>query len=264
MPKSDGLWKTCIQCSNVSEDGTSRCRKCKEAAKISRTKSREKKIEEGKCVKCSKAAKENCLTCQDCIVKSSKASLAAYYNKKEAGTCRYCKKDTPCVPGKHACARHLEKHTNRCKDIYRQCKENSVCYFCPDPKPPAYKQGEAVCEKHRKEGNARLNKLNKTRRQQVLNHYGRKCACCGLAYEPALQIDHIHGGGTKHRKEIGLGQLYKYIIKNNFPDDYQTLCILCNGLKGKKEQCPHATWSPEAKAALKQYIELMNKEFTKE
>lgn len=36
----------------------------------------------------------------------------------------------------------------------------------------------------------------------VIHAYGGACACCGESREPFLAIDHIAGGGNKHRKEI--------------------------------------------------------------
>ena len=37
----------------------------------------------------------------------------------------------------------------------------------------------------------------------VISHYGGHCAVCGETCLAFLCIDHIHGGGRKHRKEIG-------------------------------------------------------------
>ena len=75
-------------------------------------------------------------------------------------------------------------------------------------------------------------------RDQVLNHYGRACKCCGSTR--ALQMDHIDGGGNIHRREIGGGQLYPWLIKNGFPSGYQPLCANCNFAKGHGG-CPHQT-----------------------
>jgi uncharacterized protein YuzB (UPF0349 family) len=49
-----------------------------------------------------------------------------------------------------------------------------------------------------------------------------KCAICGESRIYALVIDHIAGGGTKHKKEVG--SIYSWLIKHNFPDGYQVLC----------------------------------------
>lgn len=80
------------------------------------------------------------------------------------------------------------------------------------------------------------------RKLEVFNHYGgSKCACCGETIFEFLTIDHINGGGSQHRKEIGgLGHvLYRWLIKNNFPDGFQILCYNCNCAKGHFGTCPH-------------------------
>lgn len=64
----------------------------------------------------------------------------------------------------------------------------------------------------------------------VLTHYGNKqssCVLCGESDLVVLSIDHISGGGRKHIHKIGAGQFYKWLIKNNFPSGYRTLCMNC-------------------------------------
>ena len=78
---------------------------------------------------------------------------------------------------------------------------------------------------------------------EVLSHYSSpnppQCANpYGQHREPytdirALSIDHINGGGTKHREVIGSG-FYHWLIKNNYPSDYQVLCMNCQFIKRKE------------------------------
>lgn len=76
---------------------------------------------------------------------------------------------------------------------------------------------------------------------QVLAHYGDRCACCGATEQ--LTIDHINGDGNEHRIQLfGSGkaagrQFYRWLIRNGFPEGYQTLCGLCNNSKGRRERC---------------------------
>lgn len=78
---------------------------------------------------------------------------------------------------------------------------------------------------------------------EVLTHYGGnppKCVCCGETHIEFLSIDHINGGGTKKRKETGGGSsLYRWLKKNNFPKEFQVLCMNCNFAKGHFGICPH-------------------------
>lgn len=87
-------------------------------------------------------------------------------------------------------------------------------------------------------------------RLDVLKHYSHgilECSLCGYDIIEALDIDHIYGGGNKHRENLfgktesaGFG-FYKWLKKNNYPDGFRVLCKNCNyleylKLKGKKLQ----------------------------
>jgi hypothetical protein len=82
-------------------------------------------------------------------------------------------------------------------------------------------------------------KLEK-RRNRILNHYGRVCACCGEFRKEFLAIDHLEGGGNKHRKIVGAGNaFYSWLIRNNFSIGYRVLCHNCNESLGHYGYCPH-------------------------
>jgi hypothetical protein len=83
-------------------------------------------------------------------------------------------------------------------------------------------------------------------RNIVIDHYGGACACCGEDRHEFLAIDHINGGGRKHRDEIGWGssKLERWIIKNNFPDNFRILCNNCNMAYGTYGYCPHNILPP--------------------
>lgn len=64
----------------------------------------------------------------------------------------------------------------------------------------------------------------------VLTHYGNnKLACvrCGYDNVDALTIDHINGGGNQHRKSQNITHFYDWLINNQFPSGYRTLCTCC-------------------------------------
>ncbi|HYE58048.1 MAG TPA: hypothetical protein VD948_06065 [Rhodothermales bacterium] len=71
---------------------------------------------------------------------------------------------------------------------------------------------------------------------QVFTAYGNKCYCCGFDDVRFLTVDHVHGGGGKHRKEgkSGAAFIYRYAIKNNFPDTLRLACWNCNGASGRR------------------------------
>ncbi len=76
-------------------------------------------------------------------------------------------------------------------------------------------------------------------RQAVFDRYGWTCACCGATEN--LTIDHINGDGKEHRAADGLGKgshkFYRWLVANNFPEGFQTLCGVCNRSKFTGERC---------------------------
>lgn len=77
-------------------------------------------------------------------------------------------------------------------------------------------------------------------KRNIFDHYGRKCVCCGEDNWEFLTIDHINGGGTKHRKQLGGGtSFFKWLRDNNYPKEFRVLCINCNFSMGRFGYCPH-------------------------
>jgi len=78
-------------------------------------------------------------------------------------------------------------------------------------------------------------------RAAVFTHYGTVCACCGTAKR--LSIDHVSGDGAEHRERLygrrngGGVQFWRWLIKQGFPQGYQTLCLPCNQSKGNGKRC---------------------------
>lgn len=65
---------------------------------------------------------------------------------------------------------------------------------------------------------------------KVLTHYGNgKLACirCGSEGIAHLSLDHINGGGHAERLKRGSNGIYLNLIRNNYPEGYQTLCMNC-------------------------------------
>jgi predicted restriction endonuclease len=94
-------------------------------------------------------------------------------------------------------------------------------------------------KEHRKEANANRRALTLKWRKEVLAHYGGKCVCCGETTFEFLAMDHIHGGGNKHRKQLKHNDMCRWIMVNDYPDNFQILCHNCNLAKGYYGQCPH-------------------------
>lgn len=104
---------------------------------------------------------------------------------------------------------------------------------------------------YRKKNLEKLRNYDKARiralKENVVNHYGGKCACCGETILEFLSLDHINGDGARERRELfgsrsaGGWSIYRLIIKNNYPKNrYQILCMNCNFAKGHNNNvCPH-------------------------
>ena len=76
------------------------------------------------------------------------------------------------------------------------------------------------------------------RKLRVLSHYSDGklvCVRCGESDMACLTIDHINGGGNAHRKVIG-SHFYSWLIKQGFPEGYQTLCMNCQMKKKHNEE----------------------------
>lgn len=80
---------------------------------------------------------------------------------------------------------------------------------------------------------------------EVMTHYSKgtpRCACCYIRHIVFLAIDHIKGGGFKHRKSIKImgGQgFYIWLKKRGYPDGYRVLCHNCNHATHVMGICPH-------------------------
>lgn len=82
-------------------------------------------------------------------------------------------------------------------------------------------------------------------KMKIFEHYGggvAHCKCCNEKEVYFLSIDHINGGGNKQKKELKTSSrgIMRWIIKNNYPVDFQVLCFNCNLSKGFFGKCPHS------------------------
>jgi len=89
---------------------------------------------------------------------------------------------------------------------------------------------------HREEHREYHARRNEGIKLKILKYYGTgKVACvkCGEARLPCLSIDHIDGGGKAHKISIGKrgNGFYRWLIDQDFPPGYQTLCMNCQFIK---------------------------------
>lgn len=79
-------------------------------------------------------------------------------------------------------------------------------------------------------------------REEVIQHYGGKCSCCGETQYEFLSLDHVNNDGHKHKKVgVTAHTLHQWAKNNGYPDTLQVLCYNCNCAKGVYGACPHQT-----------------------
>ena len=99
------------------------------------------------------------------------------------------------------------------------------------------------------------NRRRRAMKYEVLIHYSKdppECACCGEWLLPFLSIDHIEGGGTKHRKNLGgkysVADLYRWLKDQGYPAGFRVLCYNCNiGRAHNLGICPHETMTKDSR-----------------
>jgi hypothetical protein len=119
-------------------------------------------------------------------------------------------------------------------------RHNGLTSYC---KPCSSAYDKEAYRKNREYRIGTMRAYRKDVKTKVFDAYGRSCKCCGETEELFLDIDHMDNDGAEHRKEHKLNcgtQFYAWLINNNFPSNFQTLCCNCN--RGKFRNggiCPH-------------------------
>lgn len=92
---------------------------------------------------------------------------------------------------------------------------------------------------YKRKNNERATRNYYKNKKECLDHYKHKCRCCGETIFEFLTIEHINGGGRKHREENKITNMWLWLIKNKFPDGFEILCYNCNCGKRLNRICPH-------------------------
>ena len=183
----------------------------------------------------------------------------ANFSKTQRGYCRPCDSAYhaqrrggylygPMIPtssGLHRCTRcrqikPLSEFPPPYRNVSGQLIYRSYCKPCFLPIKRIY------IATHKEAAKLNGRRTRNRRRDRILEVYGTTCACCGTSDKVFLSIDHINGDGMAHRKRLGYrasgGPFYSWLVRNNFPPGFQTLCRNCNWAKhvlGSLDLCPH-------------------------
>lgn len=226
------------------------CRSCSAARA---RKYHQKNREQGHCVSCGGIRDRNdrvkCASCRErekkryrergitiAVCRKCEVEGEVYANN------RYCRK----------CSAHLSTERRRRNRLNGYCScgrklatgDRFKCERCRDRKSRYNKERGRIkmaqwreCHKDRLELQRKERSLSQ--KMRIFKAYGGcVCACCGDTHLEFLTLNHLNGGGNKHRKEVK--NLYRWIIRNNFPPGFNVLCMNCNFAEGKAEGgCPH-------------------------
>lgn len=149
-----------------------------------------------------------------------------YEARIAAGLCVYCG-NTQAKGGRKCCY--------TCQDVNRDRDKTA--------RPHRYSTGEIKVETKTKiviktvtktrtvrlDDNAVSRDTQSRLRSKVLEHFGGECFKCGISDKRVLQLDHVHGGGSKHIKGVSWSVRYQHALDN--PNLYQLLCANCNWIK---------------------------------
>lgn len=149
---------------------------------------------------------------------------------KEKGICCKCWKN-PIDGNTSSCKVCKNKYKKRIKKAFKE----GFCSRCLKEPIHSGKACKVCIDK--------LSVYRKSIRDKVFCAYGGyKCSCCGESEESFLSIDHIENNGNVLRKTLKQGSghaLYFWLVKNNYPKEYQVLCMNCQFGKAKFGVCPH-------------------------
>jgi hypothetical protein len=165
-----------------------------------------------------------------------------YAVNKAAGICVLCYKN-PAIPDRVKCqectnakseylSQHIPEHSEASRKHREKLYAAGICSRC---KGPIGDSPTKCCNECRIKNNEEMRVSLQELRLNTMNIYGGcKCALCSETELVVLSIDHIEGGGVKHRKEIGNGdanigasKFYRWLRDNNYPPGYRVLCMNC-------------------------------------
>lgn len=195
---------------------------------------------EGKCIVCAVPLDGQGVRCSLCAAKF-KETLSTYQKKayakyKATARCLKCgverdgwqKQCTKCRAHQVA----TKKRDNKAR--YWKWKLLGLCLTCGAPRGSGIRC--ASCSERFKEWR-RLDRAMAW--DEILEHYGAICSCCGETTRAFLTIDHLNNDGAKDRRN-GWAVVRARAIKEGWPSDLAIRCFNCNcGRARNGGVCPH-------------------------
>ena len=237
----------CICCGSIPAlAGKIYCEKCRVTTNSRVSKFRNIKKNGTACIRCGSNKMVGKYLCGECQEKQTARAKQVRDYRREAGICIQCGNANVKIP-------HTYCDECRRKSL-EKLKKSGLCATC---RKVPHAEGKTSCAECSK---ARAQFLRNLRFTVMENYGGVRCACCGETEFVFLAIDHVDGNGNEHRQLVGGSkkasqQVFRWIVRNNFPPGFQVLCHNCNTAKHILGECPHET-SRKAVAELARQAEL--------
>ncbi len=246
MPVSKKLYlerknkNLCTKCGNATEFNKTLCQYHRQRANKNQQAIYAERQDKGLCPVCGNQLANNRKNCNNCLEKSNPNHKRddvriPWTDRKKLGLCVACGK--PNSTSHQWCKKCSKKYNTTASLTRKQVIANGLCGNCRKRLLAKGSKRCVICIYKNKKwyisSDFRKQKIQKDKllRNQIMQHYGSKCICCGEIEKTFLAIDHINGGGNKHRKiinKLSARSYYQWIINQNFPDDLQILCYNCN------------------------------------
>lgn len=222
--------KLCTRCGEPVVPNRKMCSKHLEESRLKTKRRTRRWKDQNICTRCGQRPPRLGKTQCDICVNNNKdqynvAKMDTYYQKRAAGVCVRCGKSPD----------SFSVHCDKCREYMRQkdrirfnkSKEAGLCVHCHKSLPI---KGEILCAGCKNKNTIRAKTYRGKQKLMILQHYGDRCQICGETDLDVLCIDHIDGGGVKHRQQLRSQgtTFYRWIIKNNYPTGFRTLCYNCN------------------------------------
>jgi hypothetical protein len=129
------------------------------------------------------------------------------------------------------CQRDRPRKCPKCGEVYTGTSRGAYC-------GPCMRTYARERRRNNPDVRERARQLWIALRLEAIKRYGGACECCGETRYEFLSIDHINGGGTRHRAEIGT-RITLWLRKAGYPPGFRVLCHSCNQSLGIYGYCPH-------------------------
>lgn len=148
------------------------------------------------------------------------------------------------------------RQCSRCKQVkslkeFHKCSKNALgiqyhCKVCGKEMRREYIKAhpdrikETNANTRKKLGPGYWRKKHQQFKLEMLEAFGKVCECCGETEITFLTLDHIHGGGAKHRKAVGQAKILRQLRDAGWPKEgYRILCMNCQFGYMHGRTCPH-------------------------